>query len=61
MVQYGHPAKQPTTAQILIILARSMWQQGIRSSYRKFYWKFFFKSFAGTPRIAPRSGWPSPC
>ncbi|MGO9269809.1 MAG: B12-binding domain-containing radical SAM protein [Terriglobia bacterium] len=38
-----HPAKQPTTAQILRILARSVWEQGVRSSYRKWYWKFFFK------------------
>jgi radical SAM superfamily enzyme YgiQ (UPF0313 family) len=38
-----HPPKQPTTGDILRIVARSIWDQGIRSSYRKSYWKFFFK------------------
>ena len=40
-----HPAQEPTAPQILTILARSLWHQGIRSSYRKAYWKFFFKIF----------------
>jgi radical SAM superfamily enzyme YgiQ (UPF0313 family) len=38
-----HPAKDPTAGDILKILARSIWHQGIRSSYRKAYWEFFLK------------------
>jgi len=38
-----HPAQQPTAGAILKILARSIWQQGFKSSYRKPYWKFFLK------------------
>jgi radical SAM superfamily enzyme YgiQ (UPF0313 family) len=37
------PAQQPTAVEILIILARSIWYQGVRSSYRKAYWKFALK------------------
>jgi radical SAM superfamily enzyme YgiQ (UPF0313 family) len=37
------PAQQPTAVEILTILARSIWYQGLRSSYRKAYWKFFLK------------------
>lgn len=40
-----HPAQEPTASQILRILARSIWHQGFRSSYRKSYWKFFLKIF----------------
>ena len=40
-----HPAKQPTTGGILSILARSIWHQGLRSSYRKAYWGFFLRMF----------------
>ena len=40
-----HPAQHPTTGAILKILARSVWHQGIRSSYRKAYWKFFARIF----------------
>ncbi len=40
---YQHPAKEPTPAAIAGILARSIWLQGLRSPYRKAYWKFFFK------------------
>jgi len=38
-----HPAQQPTALAIARILARSFWLQGVRSSYRKAYWKYFFK------------------
>lgn len=38
-----HPAQQPTTGAILRILARSIWHQGFKSSYRKSYWRFFVK------------------
>ncbi len=40
-----HPAQHPTVSGFLVILARSIWQQGLRSSYRKSYWKFFFRIF----------------
>jgi radical SAM superfamily enzyme YgiQ (UPF0313 family) len=38
------PAHQPTVAVIMVIMARSIWQQGLRSSYRKAYWKFLLKT-----------------
>jgi len=38
-----HPPKEPAAGDILKILARSIMHQGIRSSYRKAYWKFFLK------------------
>ena len=38
-----HPAKDPTTGDIIRIVARSIWHQGVRSSYRKPYWKFFLR------------------
>ena len=38
-----HPAQQPTALAIAGILARSIWRQGLRSSYRKAYWKYFLK------------------
>jgi radical SAM superfamily enzyme YgiQ (UPF0313 family) len=40
-----HPSQEPTIGQFLRILARSIWHQGIRSSYRKAYWKFFARIF----------------
>ncbi|MBZ5565405.1 MAG: B12-binding domain-containing radical SAM protein [Acidobacteriia bacterium] len=40
-----HPAQQPTAGAILGILARSIWHQGLRSSYRRAYWRFFLKIF----------------
>jgi radical SAM superfamily enzyme YgiQ (UPF0313 family) len=40
-----HPSEEPTAAQIIEILARSIWYQGFRSSYRKAYWKYFAKLF----------------
>jgi radical SAM superfamily enzyme YgiQ (UPF0313 family) len=33
-------AKQPNAATIAAIVARSIWHQGLRSSYRKTYWKY---------------------
>ena len=38
-----HPAQQPTALAIAGILARSIWLQGLRSSYRKAYWKYLLK------------------
>jgi len=40
-----HPAKEPTAGEVLRILARSIWRQGLRSSYRASYWKFLVKIF----------------
>ncbi len=40
-----HPAKHPTLPVFVGILARSIWLQGLRSSYWKAYWKYFFKIF----------------
>jgi radical SAM superfamily enzyme YgiQ (UPF0313 family) len=37
---------EPSFATILGILAKSIWRQGVKSSYRKAYWKFFLKIFA---------------
>jgi hypothetical protein len=34
------PARQPAAGGILAIVARSIWRQGIRSSYRRAYWKY---------------------
>ncbi|MBZ5514664.1 MAG: DUF4070 domain-containing protein [Acidobacteriia bacterium] len=36
------PAHQPTMGSIIKILLRSIWHQGLRSSYRRAYWKYFF-------------------
>jgi len=33
-------ARQPNAAAIVAIVARSIWHQGIRSSYRRAYWKY---------------------
>ncbi len=44
-----HPAKHPTLPAFVGILARSIWLQGLRSSYRKAYWKYFFKIFTRLP------------
>jgi radical SAM superfamily enzyme YgiQ (UPF0313 family) len=35
---------RPTLPAVLAILARSIWHQGLRSSYRKTYWKYFLKA-----------------
>jgi radical SAM superfamily enzyme YgiQ (UPF0313 family) len=37
------PPRHPTVRAVLAILARSIWHQGLRSSYRKTYWKYFLK------------------
>lgn len=44
-----HPAQQPTALALAGILARSIWLQGLRSSYRKAYWKYFLKILARYP------------
>ena len=36
-------ARQPRAAGIAAIVMRSIWQQGIRSSYRSAYWKYLFR------------------
>jgi radical SAM superfamily enzyme YgiQ (UPF0313 family) len=36
-------AQQPGIAGIAAIVARSIWQQGIKSSYRSAYWKYLFR------------------
>jgi len=41
-----HPAQQPTMGGILRIIARSIWHQGFRSSYRRAYWGYFAKILA---------------
>jgi len=40
------PAHQPTLGSILKIVLRSIWHQGLRSSYRGAYWKYFFQILA---------------
>jgi len=40
------PPRHPSLGAILAILARSIWHQGLRSSYRKTYWKYFLKILA---------------
>jgi radical SAM superfamily enzyme YgiQ (UPF0313 family) len=37
------PAQQPTLGSIIKIVLRSIWHQGLRSSYRAAYWKYFFQ------------------
>jgi radical SAM superfamily enzyme YgiQ (UPF0313 family) len=37
------PARQPSVAGIVAIVARSIWHQGIRSSYRGVYWKYLLR------------------
>jgi radical SAM superfamily enzyme YgiQ (UPF0313 family) len=36
-------AQQPGIGGIAAIMARSMWQQGVKSSYRSAYWKYLFR------------------
>jgi len=38
-----HAARYPTPLAWFGILARSVWQQGIRAPYKKAYWKYFLK------------------
>jgi radical SAM superfamily enzyme YgiQ (UPF0313 family) len=38
-----HPADQPGFASMFKIVLRSTWHQGLRSSYRKAYWKYLFR------------------
>ncbi len=52
--RYQHPAQQPTALAIAGILARSIWRQGLRSSYRKAYWKYFFKILTRFPLNRPK-------
>jgi radical SAM superfamily enzyme YgiQ (UPF0313 family) len=40
------PAQQPTLGSIIKIVLRSIWHQGLRSSYRGAYWKYFFQVLA---------------
>jgi len=43
------PARQPTLGSIIKIVLRSIWHQGLRSSYRGAYWKYFFQIIARYP------------
>ncbi len=44
-----HPSHQPGMAGIVRILLHSIWHQGIRSSYRAAYWKYFFRMVSRYP------------
>ncbi|HET7840365.1 MAG TPA: B12-binding domain-containing radical SAM protein [Terriglobia bacterium] len=44
-----HPSQEPTVLAFAGILARSIWVQGLRSSYRKVYWKYFLKLLTRYP------------
>jgi radical SAM superfamily enzyme YgiQ (UPF0313 family) len=37
------PAQQPGLGDIIKIVLRSIWHQGVRSSYRRAYWKYFLR------------------
>jgi len=37
------PAQQPGLVEIAQIMLRSIWQQGLRSSYRRAYWKYLLR------------------
>jgi len=37
------PARQPNAAGLAAIVARSIWHQGIRSSYKRVYWKYLWR------------------
>ncbi len=43
------PAHQPALGSLIRIVLRSIWHQGLRSSYRKAYWKYFFQLIARYP------------
>ncbi len=43
------PADQPALASLIRIVLRSIWHQGLRSSYRRAYWKYFFQLIARYP------------
>jgi radical SAM superfamily enzyme YgiQ (UPF0313 family) len=43
------PAQQPGLGDFIRIVLRSVWYQGLRSSYRKAYWKYFFRLIARYP------------
>jgi radical SAM superfamily enzyme YgiQ (UPF0313 family) len=43
------PSHQPALGGIIRIVLRSIWHQGLRSSYRKAYWKYFLKLIARYP------------
>ena len=40
---WQRPAHQPTLGGLVMIVLRSFWRQGLRSSYRGAYWRFFFR------------------
>ena len=40
------PAQQPGSVDIVKIMLRSIWQQGLRSSYRRAYWKYLLRLVA---------------
>ncbi len=43
------PAHQPALGSLIRIVLRSIWHQGLRSSYRRAYWKYFFQLITRYP------------
>jgi radical SAM superfamily enzyme YgiQ (UPF0313 family) len=43
------PAHQPALGSIVRIVLRSIWRQGVRSSYKKAYWKYFLRLIGHYP------------
>ena len=41
-----HPSQQPAFGSILRIVLRSIWHQGLKSSYKAAYWKYFLRLIA---------------
>ena len=44
-----HPAREPGLGGIIKILFRSFWQQGLRSSYKREYWKYLLRLMTRYP------------
>jgi radical SAM superfamily enzyme YgiQ (UPF0313 family) len=43
------PAQQPAFGSLIRIVLRSFWRQGLRSSYKRAYWKYFLRLIARYP------------
>jgi radical SAM superfamily enzyme YgiQ (UPF0313 family) len=43
------PSHQPTLGTIIKIVLRSVWRQGLKSSYRRAYWKYFLQIMTRYP------------
>ncbi len=48
------PAQQPGFAAMVRIVLRSLWHQGVRSSYKRAYWKYFLRLIARYPFNRPK-------